>query len=80
MEIGMGAIAVPIPLPEVGTIYSLAAAGLIDRLTRRPIAKTVSLLQATLEPMTRALKHREPDTDLILSQRFVQDALHGFQS
>jgi DNA-binding IclR family transcriptional regulator len=66
MEIGMGAIAVPIPLPEVGTIYSLAAAGLIDRLTRRPVAKTVSLLQATLEPMIRALKNREPDADLIL--------------
>jgi DNA-binding IclR family transcriptional regulator len=60
MEIGMGAIAVPIPLPEVGTIYSLAAAGLIDRLTRRPVAKTVALLQAALEPMVRALKNSEP--------------------
>jgi len=61
MEIGMGAIAVPIPIPEVGTIYSLATAGLIDRLTRRPVAKTVGLLRANLEPMTRALRNRGPD-------------------
>jgi len=63
MEIGMGAIAVPIPLPEIGTIYSLAAAGLIDRLTRRPVAKTVGLLRATLEPMIRALRNRDPDAE-----------------
>jgi DNA-binding IclR family transcriptional regulator len=63
MEIGMGAIAVPIPIPEVGTIYSLATAGTIDRLTRRPVAKTVGLLRAALAPMARALRNRESDAD-----------------
>jgi DNA-binding IclR family transcriptional regulator len=61
MEVGMGAIAVPIHLPDVGVIYSLGTAGLIDRLTRRPVQETVALLRAALEPMTRALRNRDPD-------------------
>jgi DNA-binding IclR family transcriptional regulator len=60
MEVGMGAIAVPIHLPDIGVIYSLGTAGLIDRLTRRPVMETVKLLCAALEPMTRALRNREP--------------------
>ena len=60
MEVGLGAIAVPIHLPDIGVIYSLGTAGLIDRLTRRPVAETVALLRAALEPMTRALRNREP--------------------
>jgi DNA-binding IclR family transcriptional regulator len=60
MEVGMGAIAVPIHLPDIGVIYSLGTAGLIDRLTRRPVTETVKLLRAALEPMTRALRNREP--------------------
>jgi DNA-binding IclR family transcriptional regulator len=60
MEVGMGAIAVPIHLPDIGVIYSLGTAGLIDRLTRRPVTETVKLLCAALEPMTRALRNREP--------------------
>jgi DNA-binding IclR family transcriptional regulator len=59
MEVGLGAIAVPIHLPDIGVIYSLGTAGLIDRLTRRPVTETVALLRATLEPMTRALRNRE---------------------
>jgi DNA-binding IclR family transcriptional regulator len=59
MEVGMGAIAVPIHLPDVGVIYSLGTAGLIDRLTRRPIIETVNLLRAALEPLIRALRNRE---------------------
>ena len=60
MEVGLGAIAVPIHLPDIGVIYSLGTAGLIDRLTRRPVTETVALLRAALEPMTRALRNREP--------------------
>jgi DNA-binding IclR family transcriptional regulator len=60
MEVGMGAIAVPIHLPDVGVIYSLGTAGLIDRLTRRPVMETVNLLRAALEPIIRALRNREP--------------------
>jgi DNA-binding IclR family transcriptional regulator len=60
MEVGLGAIAVPIPLPDIGVIYSLGTAGLIDRLTRRPVKDTVELLRAALEPMTRALRNRKP--------------------
>jgi DNA-binding IclR family transcriptional regulator len=59
MEVGMGAIAVPIHLPDVGVIYSLGTAGLIDRLTRRPIIETVNLLRAALEPLIRTLRNRE---------------------
>ena len=59
MEVGMGAIAVPIHLPDIGVIYSLGTAGLIDRLTRRPVQETIKLLCAALEPMTRALRNRE---------------------
>ena len=60
MEVGLGAIAVPIHLPDIGVIYSLGTAGLIDRLTRRPVTETVALLRAALEPMTRALRNRQP--------------------
>ena len=60
MEVGLGAIAVPIHLPDIGVIYSLGTAGLIDRLTRRPVTETVALLRAALEPITRALRNREP--------------------
>ena len=60
MEVGLGAIAVPIHLPDIGVIYSLGTAGLIDRLTRRPVTETVELLRAALEPMIRALRNREP--------------------
>lgn len=59
MEIGLGAIAVPISLPDIGVIYSLGTAGLIDRLTRRPVVETVALLRVALEPLTRALRNRE---------------------
>ncbi len=60
MEVGMGAIAVPIPLPDVGVIYSLGIAGLIDRLTRRSVADTVELLRSAAGPIARALQIRQP--------------------
>jgi DNA-binding IclR family transcriptional regulator len=60
MEVGLGAIALPIPLPDIGVVYSLGTAGLIDRLTRRPVTATVDLLRAAREPMIRALRNREP--------------------
>jgi DNA-binding IclR family transcriptional regulator len=60
MEVGLGAIAVPIHLPNLGVVYSVGTAGLIDRLTRRPVTETVSLLRSALEPMTRALRNGQP--------------------
>ena len=74
MEVGLGAIAVPIPLPDMGVIYSLGTAGLIDRLTRRPVAETVGLLRAALEPMTRALRNREP-TDAFEARSRIKERL-----
>jgi DNA-binding IclR family transcriptional regulator len=60
MEVGLGAIAVPIHLPDIGVIYSLASAGLIDRLTRRPLNESVALLRSALKPITRVLRDRQP--------------------
>jgi DNA-binding IclR family transcriptional regulator len=60
MEIGLGAIAVPIHLPDIGVIYSVGTAGLIDRLTRRPVIETVALLRAAVEPLVRALRNPQP--------------------
>ena len=74
MEVGLGAIAVPIHLPDIGVIYSLGTAGLIDRLTRRPVTKTVALLRAALEPMTRALRNREP-TDALEARSQIKERL-----
>ena len=74
MEVGLGAIAMPIHLPEMGVIYSLGTAGLIDRLTRRPVTETVALLRAAIEPMTRALLNREP-TDVLKATSRIRERL-----
>ncbi len=60
MEVGMGAIAVPIHLPGVGVMYSLGVAGLIDRLKRRPVSETVEWLRSAAEPIARTLQFRQP--------------------
>jgi len=74
MEVGLGAIAMPIHLPEMGVIYSLGTAGLIDRLTRRPVTETVALLRAAIGPMTRALLNREP-TDVPKAKSRIRERL-----
>ena len=74
MEVGLGAMAMPIHLPETGVIYSLGTAGLIDRLTRRPVTETVELLRAAIEPMTRALLNREP-TDVPKATSRIRERL-----
>jgi DNA-binding IclR family transcriptional regulator len=56
IECGLGAIAVPIAIPTLGTIYSLTVSGLTERITRHPTEHTVTLLRqhaATLEPILR---------------------------
>ncbi|WP_182915210.1 IclR family transcriptional regulator [Rhodopseudomonas palustris] len=58
MEVGFGAIAVPIPIPDIGVIYSVGTAGFTERLSRRPVADFVGQLQKAVEPLVRAL--REP--------------------
>jgi DNA-binding IclR family transcriptional regulator len=60
MELGMGAIAVPIPLPDVGIIYSLGTAGLVDRLTRRPLTNSLKVLRSAVGPLVKALGDRQP--------------------
>ncbi|MBN9013056.1 MAG: IclR family transcriptional regulator [Rhizobiales bacterium] len=60
MEIGLGAIAVPISLPDTGVIYSVGIAGLIDRLTRRSEQDSVALLQSSVEMLSRALRDLGP--------------------
>jgi len=63
MELGLGAIAMPIPLPDIGVIYSLGTAGLIDRLTRRPLARSLKVLGSAIEPLSKALGERLPSAD-----------------
>lgn len=60
MEIGLGAIAVPIPLAEIGVIYSVGIAGLIDRLTRRSEQESVALLNSAVDALKRALRDLGP--------------------
>lgn len=56
MEVGFGAIAVPIPIPDVGVIYSVGTAGFTERLSRRPVGEFVAQLQKAVEPLARALR------------------------
>lgn len=72
MEIGLGAIAVPIHLPDIGVIYSIGTAGLIDRLTRRPVTETVALLSAAVEPLVRALRNPQ-SVDASLTRSAIKD-------
>ena len=55
MENGLGAIAVPIPLPTVGTIYSIGAAGFIDHLKKTSESRIVELLNSKVPQLTKAL-------------------------
>jgi DNA-binding IclR family transcriptional regulator len=69
MEVGMGAIAVPIPLPDVGVIFSLGTTGLIDRLMRRPIAESVEVLRSAVGPLVRALSSQPADRPAVPAKR-----------
>jgi len=60
MEIGFGAIAVPIPIADAGVIYSVGTAGFIDRVKRRPVAQSVAMLRAAVEQLGRALREPPP--------------------
>jgi DNA-binding IclR family transcriptional regulator len=59
MELGMGAIAIPLSLPVVGIMYSVGTAGLLDRLTRRPLANSLGVLRSAIEPLTKALSDHQ---------------------
>lgn len=56
MEIGFGAVAVPIRVPDAGIIYSVGTAGFIDRVSRRPLEQTVEMLSGAVEQLSRALR------------------------
>lgn len=60
MEQGLGAVAVPIPLPDVGVLYSVGTAGLLERMTQRPEQDYVLALRSAVEPLKRALKEQPP--------------------
>ena len=57
LEVGLGAVACPVELPEVGVIYALGAAGMGERLQRRSIESIVGGLQAALPEIERVLRH-----------------------
>lgn len=57
IEVGLGAIAVPIAIPDLGTIYSLAVSGLTERITRRPIESTVRLLRERASALVPILRN-----------------------
>lgn len=58
MEMGVGAFAVPIPIPELGVIYSLGASGLIDRLKRQAKSDLVGKMNGVGEFLSRTLRDR----------------------
>ncbi|MBZ7924261.1 IclR family transcriptional regulator [Ensifer adhaerens] len=56
MESGVGAIAVPVPLPSIGIMYSIGTAGLIDRMLRRTEQQTADILNAAVDAIARGLR------------------------
>ncbi|KZD04106.1 hypothetical protein AUP43_03095 [Oceanibaculum pacificum] len=60
MEPGVGALAVPIELPDVGVIYSLGASGLIERLNSRPLDESLEMMRAAADNLSRALRNSTP--------------------
>ena len=58
----INAIAVPIRLSGTGIIYSLGMAGLIDRLTRRPLDRSVKALRAAVGPLSKVLSGPQGET------------------
>ena len=61
MDVGLAALAVPVPVQGIGIMYSLGLSGLIDRLTRRPEQELVKRLQVAAEALGRALRDRGTD-------------------
>jgi DNA-binding IclR family transcriptional regulator len=55
MEPGVGALAIPIEVPDVGVVYSLGVSSLIDRLNRRSINLTIERMRAAADNLSRAL-------------------------
>jgi DNA-binding IclR family transcriptional regulator len=58
MDVGLAALAVPVPVQGIGIMYSLGISGLIDRLTRRPEQEVIKRLQVAAEALGRALRDR----------------------
>lgn len=61
MDVGLGALAVPIRIQGVGIIYSLGISGLIDRLTRLPEPAIIESLRTAAEALSRTLRDRSPE-------------------
>lgn len=57
MEIGIGALAVPIRVPNLGVMYSLGVSGLIDRLQAISQTQLIEDLLATADDLAVALRH-----------------------
>lgn len=69
MEIGLGAIAVPISWPDAGVIYSVGIAGLSDRLERRSAQNAMALLRSAVEMLSRALRDLGPPEHTLSQDR-----------
>jgi DNA-binding IclR family transcriptional regulator len=57
IEIGLGAIACPIEIEDIGVIYALGVSGIAKRLQRRKVNAVVSELRAVLPNLKRMLRH-----------------------
>ena len=55
MEPGVGALAIPIEVPEVGVMYSLGVSSLIDRLNRRSLEATIERMRIAADGLSPAL-------------------------
>lgn len=58
MEVGIAAFAVPIPIADVGVMYSIGITAFADRLGRRPRGDIIAALKASGEALGRALRDR----------------------
>lgn len=68
MDVGLGALAVPIRIEGLGVMYSLGISGLIDRLKRRSELEVVRNLRDAAEALSRALRDRSVVKSIDLGQ------------
>lgn len=58
-EPGVGAIACPVLLPDADVIYSVGVTGLMDRMSRQPLAKYTTVIRQAADSIARAIQHRQ---------------------
>ena len=55
MEYGLGALACPIEIDDLGVQYSVAITGLTQRLKKHPTSQTVTRLKSSAEQLRHAI-------------------------